>query len=132
MNPSCRCPHSLQPSAFRSPDLLAAEPPSRRAALEITLERAQQGSLYQSLGLPYVYAGRRLPIEALEAIVGLYEELVRRPASMRQRRKKRVVPTPSCARRCGNGATTSQRSKRPLSRFSRQSVTMVVRSRSGS
>ncbi len=59
-------------------DLLAAEPPSRRAALEITLERAQQGSLYQSLGLPHVHAGRRLPIEALEALVGLYEELVRR------------------------------------------------------
>jgi predicted transcriptional regulator/DNA-binding XRE family transcriptional regulator len=59
-------------------DLLAAEPPSRRAALEITLERAQQGPLYQSLGLPYVHAGRRLPIEALEALVGLHEELVRR------------------------------------------------------
>jgi hypothetical protein len=29
-------------------DLLAAEPPNRRAALEISLERAQQGALYQS------------------------------------------------------------------------------------
>src|SRR4029450_2610405 len=43
-------------------DLLANEPPSRRRALEITLERAQQGALYQSLCLPYVYAGRRLSI----------------------------------------------------------------------
>jgi predicted transcriptional regulator/DNA-binding XRE family transcriptional regulator len=59
-------------------DLLASEPPSRRAALEITLERAQQGPLYSSLGLPYVHAGRRLPSVALEALVGLHEELIRR------------------------------------------------------
>jgi len=59
-------------------DLLAAEPPSRRAALEIALERAQRGPLYQSLGLPAVHVGRRLPTEALEAMVGLHEELVRR------------------------------------------------------
>jgi XRE family transcriptional regulator, fatty acid utilization regulator len=59
-------------------ELLAAEPPSRRAALEISLERAQQAPLYSSLGLPYVHAGRRLPMVALEALVGLHEELVRR------------------------------------------------------
>ena len=40
-------------------ELLAAEPPNRRAALEITLERAQQGALYQSLGLPSVWQDRQ-------------------------------------------------------------------------
>ena len=33
-------------------DLLDPEPPSRRAALEIALEKAQAGALYQGLGLP--------------------------------------------------------------------------------
>lgn len=59
-------------------DLLAAEPPSRRAALEIALEQAQRGPLYASLGLPAVRPGRRLPVEVLEALVGLQRELARR------------------------------------------------------
>lgn len=58
--------------------LLGAEPPSRRAALEIELERAQRGPLYQSLGLPTVRVGSRLSTEVLESLVGLQHELERR------------------------------------------------------
>ncbi|MDM8084367.1 helix-turn-helix domain-containing protein [Cellulomonas cellasea] len=59
-------------------DLLAAEPPNRRAALEIALDRAQRTSLYTGLGLPAVRPGRSVPTEALEALVGLHDELARR------------------------------------------------------
>lgn len=58
--------------------LLAPEAPSQRAALEIAFEHAQRSPLYQSLGLPSVRTSRRLPTEALEALIGLHDELVRR------------------------------------------------------
>lgn len=58
--------------------LLGAEPPSRRAALEIELEKAQRGPLYQSLNLPKVRIGTRLPIDVLESLLGLQHELERR------------------------------------------------------
>jgi len=72
-------------------DLLATEPPSRRAALEIALDRAQRGSLYASLGLPAVRPGRKLPVEALESLVGLHSELARRA--------NQSIATPEEARR---------------------------------
>lgn len=59
-------------------DLLATGPPSRRAALEISLERAQRGPLYRGLGLPAVRAGSNLGTDVLESLVGLHEELTRR------------------------------------------------------
>lgn len=58
-------------------DLLRAEAPSRRAGLEIELAHAQHGQAYASLGLPLVRGGRRLPADALEALVGLHRELSR-------------------------------------------------------
>lgn len=71
--------------------LLGAEPPSRRAALEIELERAQRGPLYESLGLPKVRISSRLSIEVLESLVGLQAEL--------ERRLNEQVATPEEARR---------------------------------
>ncbi len=59
-------------------DLLDETPPSRRDALEIELEAAQRGPLYRALSLPTVRPGRKLPMEALEALVGLHAELARR------------------------------------------------------
>jgi XRE family transcriptional regulator, fatty acid utilization regulator len=50
-------------------------PPSRRAALEIELEKAQREDSFQALGIPAVRPGRRLPPEALEALVGLHQAL---------------------------------------------------------
>jgi transcriptional regulator with XRE-family HTH domain len=58
-------------------DLLRAEAPSRRAGLEIDLTRFQKAPAYAALGLPAVRGGRRLPADALEALVGLHRELNR-------------------------------------------------------
>jgi len=56
-------------------ELLSTAPPSRRAALEIRLERAQRLASYESLGLPRVKVSPRLPTEALEALVGMHEAM---------------------------------------------------------
>ncbi|GLY00253.1 MULTISPECIES: XRE family transcriptional regulator [Actinoplanes] len=58
-------------------DLLRPEAPSRRAGLEIELARLQNSETYAALGLPPVRAGRRLPADALEALIGLHRELGR-------------------------------------------------------
>lgn len=71
--------------------LLDARPPSERAALEIELDRAQRSSLYASLGLPAIRAGRSMTDESLRAIVGLHREL--------QRRARQAIATPEEARR---------------------------------
>jgi XRE family transcriptional regulator, fatty acid utilization regulator len=73
------------------PDLLAAAPPSRRAALEIELEKAQRAAGFQALNVPAVRTGPRLPTEALEALVGLHQAL----ADVQARR----AATPEHARR---------------------------------
>lgn len=72
-------------------DLLSAEPPSRRAALEIALDQAQRTSLYTGLGLPKVRPSRSLSTEVLEALVGLHGELARRADA--------AIATPEEARR---------------------------------
>ena len=61
-------------------DLLRPEPPSRRASLEIALERAQRSPSYASLGLPPLRPSPRIPTDVLEHVVGLHEELHRRDA----------------------------------------------------
>src|SRR3982750_2756160 len=58
-------------------DLLRPEAPSRRAGLEIELAHFQQAPAYAALGLPAVRAGRRLPADALESLIGLHRELTR-------------------------------------------------------
>ncbi|MCL3860661.1 helix-turn-helix domain-containing protein [Actinotalea sp. K2] len=58
-------------------ELLSTQAPSRRAALEIELERAQRGPLFTSLDLAQVKVGRSLPTDALEALVGLRREVER-------------------------------------------------------
>src|SRR5262245_28232376 len=73
------------------PELLDAEPPSRRAALEIELDRAQRSDLFAGLGLPGVRPGRSLPLPVLEQLVGLHAELARRA--------HQAVATPEEARR---------------------------------
>ena len=73
------------------PELLAREAPSRRAALELELGRAQASPLYASLGLPPIRPGRGISDESLEAIVGLHREL--------QRRASEAIATPEEARR---------------------------------
>jgi transcriptional regulator with XRE-family HTH domain len=72
-------------------DLLDEAPPSKRAALEIELERAQHGSVYASLGLPSIRPSKGTSDETLEALVGLHRELARRA--------REAIATPEEARR---------------------------------
>ncbi|MDM7831612.1 helix-turn-helix transcriptional regulator [Cellulomonas edaphi] len=72
-------------------DLLDAEPPSRRAALEIALDRAQRSAAFGRLALPSVRPSRSLPLPVLEQLVGLHDELTRRDLE--------AVATPEEARR---------------------------------
>lgn len=59
------------------PELLSTAPPSRRAALEIALEKVQQSEGFAALGVSAVRLSPRLPTEALEALVGLHAALQR-------------------------------------------------------
>jgi transcriptional regulator with XRE-family HTH domain len=56
-------------------DLLSDEAPTRRAHLEVAIERAQRDHAYRDLALPYLKPSSRIPDVALEHIVRLYEEL---------------------------------------------------------
>lgn len=56
--------------------LLATGAPSRRASLEVKWERAQRSAGFEHLGIPPVRVGAGLPDDALEALVGLYENVV--------------------------------------------------------
>ncbi|HWI29975.1 MAG TPA: helix-turn-helix transcriptional regulator, partial [Microbacterium sp.] len=72
-------------------DLLSSEPPNRRAALEIELERAQSSSIFRQLGIPPVRVTKGIPDETIESILGLHREL--------QRREREAIATPEEARR---------------------------------
>lgn len=72
-------------------DILSQEPPTRRAALELELQRAEQNPLFGSMGLPGVRNVKSLADETLESIVGLHREL--------QRRAREAIATPEEARR---------------------------------
>jgi predicted transcriptional regulator/transcriptional regulator with XRE-family HTH domain len=84
-------------------DLLGAEPPSRRAALEIAWERVQRSPLYASLHLPEVRVGPRTPTEVLEALLGLHGELVRRATES--------AATPEEARRANRDLREAMRAR---------------------
>ena len=56
-------------------ELLKKQPPSRRAQLEVALERAQRDPSYRALGLPELRVGTRVPSEILEHLVALSTEL---------------------------------------------------------
>ncbi|GAA3631389.1 hypothetical protein GCM10022200_12840 [Microbacterium awajiense] len=72
-------------------DLLSTEPPNRRAALEIELERAQSSSVFRRLGVPPVKVTKGMSDETLESLLGLHREL--------QRREREAIATPEEARR---------------------------------
>jgi transcriptional regulator with XRE-family HTH domain len=72
-------------------ELLSDEPPSRRAALEIELERAQASPVFSQLGLAPVRVTKGMSDETIEAILGLHREL--------QRREREAIATPEEARR---------------------------------
>jgi len=72
-------------------DLLSPEPPNRRAALELDLERAQSSPVFRRLGIPPVRVTKATTDETIEAVLGLHREL--------QRREREAIATPEEARR---------------------------------
>ncbi|MDR6199147.1 transcriptional regulator with XRE-family HTH domain [Microbacterium sp. SORGH_AS428] len=72
-------------------ELLSTEPPNRRAALEIELERAQTSHAFRQLGLPPIRVTKALSDETIETVLGLHHEL--------QRREREAIATPEEARR---------------------------------
>jgi predicted transcriptional regulator/DNA-binding XRE family transcriptional regulator len=72
-------------------ELLRPEPPSRRASLEIALERAQREPSFAGLGLSPLRPSPRIPSDVLEHVVALHDEL--------RRRDERFAATPEAARR---------------------------------
>jgi predicted transcriptional regulator/DNA-binding XRE family transcriptional regulator len=82
-------------------ELMSQEPPSKRAALEIALERAQRGPLYASLPLPALPVRKSLSDEAIETILALHDEL--------QRLHRERAATPEEARRVNTELRRSMR-----------------------
>ncbi|WP_084126945.1 XRE family transcriptional regulator [Demequina sp. NBRC 110054] len=82
-------------------DLLDPSPPTARDALEMELERAMEGPLFASLGLPRVATRKSLPDEAIETILALHRELIR----LHERR----ASTPEEARRANTELRARQR-----------------------
>lgn len=72
-------------------DLISGEPPNRRAALEIELERAQASPVFRRLGIPPVRVTKGISDETIESLLGLHHEL--------QRREREAIATPEEARR---------------------------------
>ena len=60
-------------------ELLSTEAPSRRADLEVRLERAQEHPVYQALDLPHLKPSAKLPDLALEHILALFAEVTGSP-----------------------------------------------------
>ncbi|MFY9712276.1 MAG: helix-turn-helix domain-containing protein [Microbacterium sp.] len=72
-------------------DLISGEPPNRRAALEIELERAQESPVFRQLGIAPVRVSKGMNDETIESLLGLHREL--------QRREREAIATPEEARR---------------------------------
>ncbi len=72
-------------------DLLRAEAPDARSALELELRRLQGGPLFAALGVPAVRVGKALPQDALQALVRTLREL--------DRKERQASATPEEARR---------------------------------
>ncbi len=84
-------------------DLLAAEAPSPRAALEIEMEKAQASPAYRELGLPMLRPTRAMSDAMLKTIVGLHREL--------DRRARMAIATPEEARRANTHHRTNMRER---------------------
>ncbi|BDZ65160.1 helix-turn-helix transcriptional regulator [Agromyces mangrovi Wang et al. 2018] len=58
-------------------ELLRAEPPSPRDALEIAVERAQRGPVFEALGLPPFRVAKGMNDQTLQTILALHNEIDR-------------------------------------------------------
>ncbi len=84
-------------------DLLSTEPPNRRAALELELDRAQSSPVFRRLGIPPVRVTKTMSDETIETILGLHREL--------QRREREAIATPEEARRANTELRLLMREK---------------------
>ncbi|GAA4191696.1 short-chain fatty acyl-CoA regulator family protein [Microbacterium oryzae] len=82
-------------------DLISGEPPNRRAALEIELERVQSSQVFRQLAIPPIKVTKGLSDETIESIIGLHREL--------QRRENEASATPEEARRANTELRLRQR-----------------------
>lgn len=83
-------------------DLLIEEPPSERAALEIAVERAQRGPVFQSLGIQPIRVSKSTGDETLRAILSLHQEI--------ERLHGERAATPEVARRANTALREKMRS----------------------
>jgi predicted transcriptional regulator/transcriptional regulator with XRE-family HTH domain len=58
-------------------ELMRTDAPSERAALEISVERAQRGPVFQALGLPHIRVSKGQSDETLQTILSLHNEIDR-------------------------------------------------------
>lgn len=84
-------------------ELLTPEAPSKRAALEIALEKAQRGPLFEKLHLPPLPVRKSLSDDAIETILALHDEL--------QRLHSERASTPEEARRANTELRRKMRSQ---------------------
>lgn len=82
-------------------DLLEPAPLSRRDELEISLERAQRGPLFESLGIAPLAVRKGLSDEAIETVLRLHGEL--------ERLHRQRAATPEEARRANTELRAQQR-----------------------
>lgn len=83
--------------------LMSAEPPTRRAALEIALDRAQRGSVFTSLNISGLAIRKSLSDEAIATILALHDEI--------QRLHQERAATPEIARRANTALRLDQRGR---------------------
>ncbi len=83
--------------------LMTAEPPSRRAALEIALDKAQRGAVFSSLNIPKMAIRKSLSDDAMATILALHDEI--------QRLHHERAATPEIARRANTALRMDQRSR---------------------
>ncbi|HAQ59321.1 MAG TPA: XRE family transcriptional regulator, partial [Microbacterium sp.] len=84
-------------------DLISGEPPNRRAALEIELDRAQASPTFRQLGIAPVRVTKSMSDETLTSLLGLHREL--------QRREREAIATPEEARRANTELRLRMRSR---------------------
>ncbi|MGB3374944.1 MAG: helix-turn-helix domain-containing protein [Microbacterium sp.] len=84
-------------------DLISGEPPNKRAALEIELDRAQASPVFRQLGIAPVRVSKSMNDETIEAVLGLHREL--------HRREREAIATPEEARRANTELRLTMRAK---------------------
>ena len=84
-------------------DLLNADAPSERAALEIAVERAQRGPVFTALGLPRIRVSKGQSDETLQTLLTLHNEI--------ERLHRERAATPEEARRANSKLRATMRAR---------------------